>query len=357
MSHLQQIAKLRQELIDDKPDLAAQVTAIRENAISNLPDLIATARETLQQKLASVYFAKDTAELADILKKILKDESRVSRAHSNTLAEVDFDGIMTSLGVEVSLTKLEEIVRQQMKLPDRGHPRLLVLDQPRHVIEEGLQRYMGRPEQIPTGELGRSVTEQVKQNILHSGCGVTGADCIVAENGVLALAEDDGNARAVSSLPYKHLAIVGLEEIVASVEEAVTVIQAASIFGAGRLTPTYISLIAGPSRTADIEFRMAYGMHGPKEVHVILLDNGRKALREGGASALLKCINCGSCYESCVELATRQQWTDVTMTPKGFALGLVQGRLSPLKSKAPMREFCCPVGLSAEDVPERLIRI
>lgn len=357
MSRLQQIAKLRKELLHDKPDLAAQVTAIRENVISNLPDLILAAQETLQKKLAKVYLAQDPAEVAEILKKILEGESQVARVHSSTLTEVDFDGIMTSLGIEVSLTKVEEIVRRQMQLPDCGHPHLLVLDQTREVIEEGLQRYIGHQEKMAPNELGRVVTEQVKQNILRSGCGVTGADYIVAENGVLALSEDDGNERAVSSLPYKHLAIVGLEEIVASAEDAVTVIQAASIFGAGRLSPTYISLIAGPSRTGDIEFRMAYGMHGPKEVHVILLDNGRNALRAAGAGALLKCIRCGSCYESCMELATRQQWKDVTMTPKGFALGLVQGRLSPLKSKTPMTEFSCPVGLSAEEVPEALAKI
>jgi L-lactate utilization protein LutB len=357
MSRVQQIAKLRQELLRDKPDLANQVRAIRENAVANLPDLIQMATETLQQKLAKVYFARGSADVADILKDLLKDETRVSRAHSNTLDEVDFDGIMANMGIEVSLTKLEEIVRQQMELPAIGHPHLLVMDQPRQVIEEGLQRFIGHPEEIAPDELGLLVTEQIKQDILRSEYGVTGADCIVAENGVLALAEDEGNLRAVSNLPYKHVAIVGLEEIVATAEEAVTVIQAASIFGAGRISPTYVSLIAGPSRTADIEFRMAYGMHGPKEVHVILLDNGRTALRDEDGGALLKCINCGSCYESCRELAAQQQWTGATMTPKGFALGLMQGRLCPTRLKASMREFCCPVGLSAETVPDKLSKI
>jgi L-lactate utilization protein LutB len=357
MNRLQQITKVRQELLLDKPDLANQVRAIRENAVANMPDLIQTATETLQQKLAKVYLAKDPAEVADILKDLLKGEKRVSRAYSNTLDEVEFDAIMADMGIEVSLTKLEEIVRQHMALPNCRHPHLLVMDQPRQVIEEGLRRFIGHPEEMAPTELGQLVTEQIKQNILRSEYGVTGADCIVAENGVLALAEDEGNLRAVSNLPYKHVAIVGIEEIVTTAEEAVTVIQAASIFGAGRISPTYVSLIAGPSRTADIEFRMAYGMHGPKEVHVILLDNGRKALRHKDAGALLKCINCGSCYEWCRELAAQQQWTGATMTPKGFALGIIQGRLRPPKLKASMGEFCCPVGLSAESVPDSLSKI
>jgi L-lactate utilization protein LutB len=129
--------------------------------------------------------------------------------------------------------------------------------------------------------------------VVQSEFGITGVDCLVAEHWAMVLAEEEGDLRAVSNLPYQHVAVAGLEQLVNSAEEAVALVQAASIFAAGRLSPTYVSFIAGPSRTGDIEFRIAYGMHGPKEVHVILLDNGRRALRDRGAGSLLKCIDCG----------------------------------------------------------------
>jgi L-lactate utilization protein LutB len=311
----------------------------------------------LQQKLAKVYLAKDAAEAVIILGNLSQGASEVCRAHSSVLAEVGFDKLMSERKVRVNLTSLEEVVQREMELPGCGHPRFSILDQPREVLEEGLRRFTGKREMKSSPELSRSANEKVRECIIRSDYGITGVDCVVAENGVLVLAEDEGNVRAVSNLPYKHVAVVGVEEVVASAEDAVTLIQAASIFGAGRITPTYVSFIAGPSRTADIEFRMAYGMHGPKEVHVILLDNGRLAIRNQGAGRLLKCMNCGSCYESCSELANRQQWRDVTLTPKGLALGLAQGRLTPAKQAIQMTDFSCPVGLGAAEVSDDLGRI
>ncbi|WP_040413542.1 LUD domain-containing protein, partial [Desulfosporosinus sp. OT] len=72
-----------------------------------------------------------------------------------------------------------------------------------------------------------------------------------------------------------------------------------SVNGMGKDVLKYISFISGPSRTADIEFRMVQGMHGPKEVYVILLDNGRLAASENQQWDLLKCLHCGGCLVDC----------------------------------------------------------
>ncbi len=332
MTRLEQIAKSRQELASERPELIRQVTAMREEAVAKLPEMLARAKETLEGKLATVYFVEDSAEAARILGTLLGGERQVSRSYSSTLAEIGFDAIMAERGIKVNLTRLEEIVQQQMGLPPTGHPHLLILDQPREVIEEGLRRFAGCKDGTAT-DLKRQVSEKIKADVVQSEFGITGLDCIVAEHGSMVLAEDEGNLRAVSNLPYKHVVVAGLEQLVPTAEEAVALVQAASIFSTGRLSPTYISFISGPSRTGDIEFRMALGMHGPKEVHVILLDNGRRAIRDGGASSLLKCIDCGSCYESCAKLAGKQGWQNVTLTPKGLALGIAQATIDEASGK------------------------
>ncbi len=354
MNRLQQIALRRQSLIGGG-DLAERVTAIRENAVANLPALIARATETLEQKLAKVYPAADAKAAADIVVSLLKGEQQVARAYSNTLAEIEFDKTLAGRGVAVHQTRLEEIVGREMGLAASGHPHLVAFEQSAATIEEGLRRYIGRQD-AAAAEMVRLAREKVKETILGCEFGVTGANCIVAENGVLVIAEDEGNVRAVSNLPYKHLVIVGIEKAVMSAEEAMAVVQAQAIYGTGRVTPTYYSLIAGPSRTADIEFRMAYGMHGPKEVHIVLLDNGRTALCEQGAGALLKCIGCGACFDACASLADQQGWNGTVRTPKEFALGLVQGRMA-LSGRPGMEDFPCPVGLSAETVAGGLQKI
>lgn len=372
MSRLQQIANSRQELAAQHRDLIQQVAALRENTVATLPAMVARAKETLEQKLAKVYLAQDAAEAVRILGHLLEGQEQVARAGAATVDEIGFDAAMAKQGIRVNLTRLEEIVQKEMGLPACGHPHFAILDQPRQIIAEGLRRFAtpGSPQPPPPlppagrenhgavpadfAELKRLASEKIKAAVVQAEFGITGVDCIVAEHGSMVLAEDDGNLRAVSNLPYQHVAVAGLEQLVGSAEEAVALVQAASIFAAGRITPTYVSFISGPSRTGDIEFRMAYGMHGPKEVHVILLDNGRSAIRDRGAASLLKCIDCGSCYESCAELARSQGWTEVTLTAKGLALGLAQGRLARPQAKVKMSEFLCPVGLSAEEVARGL---
>lgn len=356
MSRLQQIAILRQGLIG-KGDLAKKVTAIRENAVAKLPELRVVATEMLEKKLAKVYQAKDGAAAADIIINLLKGQKQVARAYSNTLTEINFENLLAEQRVAVYPTRLEEIFCREAGLPASGHPHLAAMDQPEEAIEKALQHFISRQDITAPAEIVRLAREKVKGTILGCEYGVTGANCIVAENGVLVAAEDEGNVRAVSNLPYKHLAVVGIDKIVASAEDAMAVMQATAFYGVGRITPTYFSLIAGPSRTADIEFRMAYGMHGPKEVHIVLLDNGRLAVREQGAGALLKCINCGACFESCAALAEQQGWQGVVLTPKSFALGIVRGQIAVAGGELRMAEFLCPVGLLAKTVIDEFAKL
>jgi L-lactate utilization protein LutB len=116
-------------------------------------------------------------------------------------------------------------------------------------------------------------------------------------------------------------------------------------------------LISGPSRTGDIEMRIAYGMHGPKEVYVILLDNGRQHLVEKGFGELLTCIDCGSCFESMSILAEQNGWTGIPLTTKGIALGIVQGVLPTPKKEQSAADFDCPVAISAAQLGSILSRI
>jgi L-lactate utilization protein LutB len=357
MSRLEKIAVSRQKLLTQYPGIIEQVSKIREQSVEKLPEMIKQAKESLEGKLAKVYFAKDSTEAAAVLKEIIKNEKQVARSYSTTLEEIDFDRIMSEQGTEVKLTRFEEIVKKEKDLPSTNHPHFSTLDLPPQVIEEALSQYVNTAEKSAPAVLKELAHAKVKEDILHSEFGITGLNSIIVENGSIVLIEEEGNVRAVSNLPYRHVVVAGLDKLNWSAEDSMSVLQATTIFGIGRNTPTYFSLIAGPSRTADIEFKMAYGMHGPKEVHVILLDNGRMALREQGAGALLKCINCGSCYESCAAAAEKQGWKDTVLSAKGIALGIIQGKIPPLPVGETMPDFICPVGLTAKEVTQKLSQI
>jgi L-lactate utilization protein LutB len=214
---------------------------------------------------------------------------------------------------------------------------------------KALQDYVGEAIENPQ-ELNKAVQKKIRENVLSSDYGVSNVQGIVAENGTIVIGESEGNGRTVSNLPYRHIVVAGYDRLYESAEETLRGIQTAGIYGLGKRNPTYYSLISGQSRTADIEFQMAYGVHGPLEVHLILLDNGRRALVEKGCGNLLKCIDCGACFNSLNALAEQNGWTDTMMTAKYIGLQAVNGKLKAEAGLDALEAFSCPVGITADDV-------
>lgn len=99
--------------------------------------------------------------------------------------------------------------------------------------------------------------------------GVTGADYAIVETGSCVLQPRQGISRKTSLLPPVHIAVVESHEILETLDDLFTLwslqVTKSGDFG------SYLNIISGPSRTADIEQTIIVGVHGPKEVHLVLL--------------------------------------------------------------------------------------
>jgi L-lactate dehydrogenase complex protein LldG len=100
--------------------------------------------------------------------------------------------------------------------------------------------------------------------------GITGVDYGLADTGTLVLCAGPEQDRTVSILPPIHVAIMDSGKILPHSDELIDHLIM-DFSGTGRLGD-YLTLITGPSRTADIELNLVLGVHGPKELHVIILD-------------------------------------------------------------------------------------
>jgi len=101
-------------------------------------------------------------------------------------------------------------------------------------------------------------------------------------------------------LPAVHIAVVGIEKIVPTIDDAIAIVKLLARSGTGQKITSYTQFITGPSRSADIELKAQIGVHGPKELHFVLLDNGRTAMRDDPfARDALRCIRCGACSNVC----------------------------------------------------------
>jgi len=99
--------------------------------------------------------------------------------------------------------------------------------------------------------------------------GISMAQAAIAETGTLLLESESERHRLVSLVPPVHIAIVDAADICLTLGEAL-----ADVGRGAKLSPT-ITLITGPSRTADIELTLAIGVHGPQELYVILNEGPR----------------------------------------------------------------------------------
>lgn len=112
----------------------------------------------------------------------------------------------------------------------------------------------------------------IRQEIASASFGLTGVQAVIANHGTLMLMDEQGSVHSVSSLPYTHIAVASVQQIVPDLTDAMIVARQLSLGGTERVLSRYISLITGPSSTSDIEGQNVRGMHGPKEVKVILME-------------------------------------------------------------------------------------
>ena len=116
--------------------------------------------------------------------------------------------------------------------------------------------------------------EKIRKRITESFMGVTAADYCLAETATLVLRTRPGQARSVSLLPSIHVAVITLEQIIADLQELYAILNQENEDHSDDLT-NCMSLITGPSKTADIELTMVHGAHGPRELHIIVIGADR----------------------------------------------------------------------------------
>jgi len=199
-----------------------------------------------------------------------------ARAHSDLLAEAV--ARMEDLGFEVArLPDQHAVVSRVLGIVPEGAE---VVYQPCAVgraagvddaLRAGGRRVIALPADVdPSQPVAATGNGSWRDQLLAAQFGITGANAVVAETGTLALAEDLGFGRAASNIPPVHIALVTADHIVENLLDAAEVARGYAALHLHKPVPRYLSLITGPSKTADIGLNLVRGMHGPKAVHVLI---------------------------------------------------------------------------------------
>jgi len=107
----------------------------------------------------------------------------------------------------------------------------------------------------------------LRQHADAIGVGFTPASWGVAETGTLIIDGADEDLRLATMLPDVHVALLPQRRVVERLVDLADVITGALS------APGYLAMITGPSRTADVERVLTIGVHGPRELHILLLED------------------------------------------------------------------------------------
>jgi len=348
--------------------LAEEVRRIKEQSIARMEEIVGEAMDSIADSKGHVYLAKTGEEALRIAGEIIGSNKLVVKSKSLTSEEIRLREYLEEHGNRVYETDLGELIVQLLGVRPTHiiNPSIHI---PREDVAELLSKATGERVPPEIQEEVAVVSRFLREKFVRADVGVSGANVVAANTGSLIIIENEGNARLSTGLPRVHVAIVGVEKVVPTFQEAMKVAEVTWRYATGP-SPSYINIISGPSKTADIEKTITYGVHGPRELHVIFLDNGRlEAAKHPIFREALYCLRCGCClYECPVFAITAGNFGDVYFGGIGavwtaIVSGGLSGNLEGLARAALIGYTCltcarcrfkCPLKI---DIPKMVVEL
>ncbi len=281
----------------DTPDwneLRTKGKAIKDHTIAHLDYYLEQLTDNVEKNGGSVFFAEDAAEarkhIIDLahkrnIKTVIKSKSMVSE-------EMGLAEAMNDEGFETIETDLGEYIIQ---LADETPYHLIApaVHKSRKDVAKLLDDDFKEGDPVPDAtELTMMARKKLRSVFERADMSVTGVNFAVAESGSIALVTNEGNGRMTTTVPRVHVAVMGMEKIVPSIQDLSTMLRILIRSATGQRISTYVTMI-NEARKSDEE-------EGPEEFHLVIMNNGRqKLLANPQMRESLNCLRCGACLNAC----------------------------------------------------------
>lgn len=286
----------RRRVLADLPDVEAMrdhFKAMRAATLAHLDEYLEQFERNARAAGAQVHWARDAAEAQRIVIDIARQHGATLavKAKSMTTEEIHLNAALTEAGIATVETDLGEwIVQLAAEAP--AHIVVPALHKTRQQVAELFSREVGKPlsaDDIPT--LTAEARRALREKFLAAQIGISGGNLGVAETGSVVLVTNEGNGRMVSSVPPVHVAVMGIEKICPTWDDAAVWLELLARSSTGQPLSVYTTALTGPARDGDPD--------GPREVHIVLYDGGRSRLLGTSYEEVLQCIRCGACLNHC----------------------------------------------------------
>jgi L-lactate dehydrogenase complex protein LldF len=266
---------------------------IKWRAIETLDQQLETFELQFTARGGKVIWAQDAKEACAEILKICRDKNCKTVVKSKSMAteEIHLNEFLESNGIESVETDLGEYI-QQLDGEAPYHIVTPAMHKSKEDVAKLFAEKLGTDPNATPKELTQVARKILREKYIAAEVGITGGNFLLADIGGIAITENEGNARLSTAFPDTHIVIVGIEKVLPSVSDLSLFWPLLSAYGTGQRVTVYNSILSGPRQPNETD--------GPKEMIVILLDNGRtNVLSNPATRESLYCIRCGACLNAC----------------------------------------------------------
>lgn len=302
--------------------LRQRARVIKDETLANLDRYLSQAADAIERAGGHVHWASDAAEARSIVLEIARSHNvRLAvKSKSMTSEEIHLNPALEQASVEVVETDFGEYIAQAAK----HRPSHLVAPIIHMTVEQVasvLSTHLGQVLPADAKVLAAAARQTLREKFRTAQLGITGANFVVADSGTICIISNEGNARLTSTVPPVHIAIAGIEKIIPRLADLPVFLKLLARAATGQKMSVYTNLITGPRRAHGqnqpahaghspmqlgpapsdfVEIGETHGeLDGPREFHLIFLDNGRTKILGSPYRESLYCIRCGACLNAC----------------------------------------------------------
>lgn len=266
--------------------------AIKQHTLDHLDHYIEKFVDNATAAGVRVHFARSAAQANAICLDIAQRAGAKLCVKSKSMVteETQLLPQLEAIGVETVETDLGEFIIQL----DHDAPSHIVtpmIHKNRQSVARAFERELGAAYTEDPQELTQIARAHLREKYRKADLGISGGNFLVAETGSVVICTNEGNGRFCTSAPRVHVAFVGIEKLVPTLEHLGVMLKLLARTSTGQPLTVYTHVMTGPRR--------AHEHGGPDEMHVILLDNGRTEILKPETREMLRCIRCGACLNAC----------------------------------------------------------
>jgi L-lactate dehydrogenase complex protein LldF len=285
----------RAKVVGEVPDweaLREAGAAIKARAMATLPEQLERLEAAVTRAGGQVHWARDAAEANATVAAIARGHGarEVIKVKSIATDEIELNRALEAQGITAIETDLAELINQ-LAHDTSSHILVPAIHRNRAEIKSLFEQTIARGQDLgwEATAIAEAARRHLREKFLSVPVAVSGANFGIAETGTVVVVESEGNGRMCTTLPEVLISVMGIEKVLPEWRDLEVFLQLLPRSSTGERMNPYTSLWTGV-RDGD----------GPKEFHLVLLDNGRtRVLADEVGRQALHCIRCSACLNVC----------------------------------------------------------